>query len=293
MEAAKDVRKGIVTYLLLTAAFSSVFYYFIISAGTIGVWGGLGAFGIMWCPGTAALLTCRLHHRSLKSLGWGWGKTRYQLVSYLLPLAYAAVVYLPVWLFGLGEFTADFPSQVAQRFGWDALPQGAVIILFLLFAGTFGMLSSCVFALGEEIGWRGFLVPELAKITTFSRTALLSGAIWAAWHAPGIFFADYHSTTPRWYALLCFTLMVIGMSFAFAWLRVKSGSLWTATLLHASHNLFIQAVFDKLTRDTGITNWLIGEFGAGLAIAAVLVGIIFWKRRFDLPDTSLRPQPVA
>jgi uncharacterized protein len=45
-------------------------------------------------------------------------------------------------------------------------------------------LSAVAAATGEEIGWRGFLVPELAKILPFSGVALVSGLIWASWHYP-------------------------------------------------------------------------------------------------------------
>ena len=149
---------------------------------------------------------------------------------------------------------------------------------------------SCLSALGEEIGWRGFLVPELAKITSFTRTALLSGAVWSLWHYPVILFADYRTTTPVAYAMVCFTLMVFGISFLFAWLRLKSGSVWTGMFLHASHNLFIQGVFDPLTKDTGITAYLIGEFGAGLALAGALVGLYYWRKRSELPPAPTLAQ---
>ncbi len=145
------------------------------------------------------------------------------------------------------------------------------------------MVRSCSTALGEEIGWRGFLVPELASHTNFTATALISGAIWACWHWPILLFADYNSGTPAWYGLTCFTVMVLGMSFIFAWMRLKSGSLWTGVLLHASHNQFIQGFFDPITADTGRTKYIIGEFGAGLAIAAIAFGAYFWTRRNELP----------
>lgn len=41
-------------------------------------------------------------------------------------------------------------------------------------------LFSIFLGLGEEIGWRGFLVPQLAKLTTFTWVALISGIIWAS-----------------------------------------------------------------------------------------------------------------
>ncbi len=94
-------------------------------------------------------------------------------------------------------------------------------------------------ALGEEIGWRGFLVPELAKRMSFARVSLLSGIIWTSWHSPILLFADYNAGTNRWYALGCFAVTVTAASFLYAWLTLKSGSLWPAALLHASHNLFV------------------------------------------------------
>jgi len=67
-----------------------------------------------------------------------------------------------------------------------------------------------------------------------------------------------------------------------AWLRLRSGSVWPAALLHASHNLYIQGYFDRVTADTGITKYLTGEFGAALAITAAITGFIFWRLRARL-----------
>jgi membrane protease YdiL (CAAX protease family) len=146
--------------------------------------------------------------------------------------------------------------------------------------------GSCVSALGEEIGWRGLLVPELAKVTSFTNTALISGAIWALWHFPVIFLAGYNGGTPGWYSAICFTAMVMGLSTMFAWMRLKSGSVWTAMLLHASHNLFIQGVFDPLTRDTTVTKYIRGEFGAAMAVTGLITGYFFWRKRAELRSTE-------
>jgi len=76
--------------------------------------------------------------------------------------------------------------------------------------------------------------------------------------------------------------MVISISVVFAWMRLKSGSLWTGALLHASHNLYIQAIFTPLTRDTGKTAWYIDEFGAVVPIVVLCFAIYFWRRRNEL-----------
>jgi hypothetical protein len=40
--------------------------------------------------------------------------------------------------------------------------------IYVLLMGTFGLIIQVSAALGEEIGWRGFLVPELAKTSSFT-----------------------------------------------------------------------------------------------------------------------------
>ncbi|MGH9732299.1 MAG: CPBP family intramembrane glutamic endopeptidase, partial [Candidatus Acidiferrales bacterium] len=87
-------------------------------------------------------------------------------------------------------------------------------------------------------------------------------------------------------------------SFLFAWMRLKTGSVWTGMLLHASHNIFIQGFFDPLTRPELATKYLIGEFGAGLAIIAVVIAVIFDGKRGQLPalretEPMVPPVPAA
>jgi len=76
--------------------------------------------------------------------------------------------------------------------------------------------------------------------------------------------------------------MVISISFVFTWYRMKSGSLWTGVLLHASHNLFIQSFFTPLTRDTGNTKYYIDEFGIVLPVVCLCFAVWFWRKRSEL-----------
>ena len=279
----KTDRRAVPVYLLLTLVLSSVFWFLIIKSGHVGAGGGLYVAALMWCPASAALLTCKILGRDVKSLAWKWGQPRYQVMSYLIPLGYATLTYAIVWLTRLGGFyNQQFVTAVGNRFGLGPLPGWLSIALYLFFAGTTGVIRGCATALGEEIGWRGFLVPELAKRTSFTATALISGSLWAMWHYPILIFADYNAGTPTWYSLTCFTVMVIGLGFVFAWMRLKSGSLWTGVLLHASHNLFIQAFFDPLTADTGRTKYVIGEFGAALPLTVIVLAVYFWLRRGEV-----------
>jgi len=263
----QKVHQRIITFLLLTFALSAIFWVLIGRVGQLSA-GQMYILGLMWSPGIAALLTTFIFQRNLRGLGWARGPGRYLLLSYALPIAYAGVVYGLTWLLGWGAFTTE------------NVPEGQTLLAFVFNNATLLFLLGGFFpALGEEIGWRGLLVPQLAKLTSFTNVALISGAIWAVWHYPLILFADYHANAPRWVALLCFSVLVIGISFAFAWLRLKSGSVWTAAILHASHNIFTQNIFDRLTRDTGFTTYITTEFGVGMAVMAVIVAMVFLRRK--------------
>jgi len=260
----QDSKKRIMVFLLLTLGIYAIPNYIIISTGAITTVTGLLA---MWSPGIAAILTQLFFRKSLLDFGWGWGKTRYRFWSIALPFLYVLAVHLFVWGAGIGGFTTVPAISSIQTL-------------------TLGGIMACIAALGEEIGWSGFFVPELAKITSFTKTALIRGIVWSVWHYPiiisGLYAPDVAKEVPLWYQLICFTLILTSISFAFTWFRLKSGSLWTGMFLHASHNKFIQGVFSKLTTDEGVTLYFIGEFGAATTVVALLVAYIFWKKRHQL-----------
>jgi len=280
-------------YLQLTLAFSAVVWTFIIWSGHLDMGFGLMIPAIMWCPALAALATCRLLRREIRCLAWRWPNNGYMAAAYFVPLAYASVAYAAVWTSRLGAWNSEFVGLIAQDFGLHGLPAWGSLTLFLMAMATGGVILNISTALGEEIGWRGFLVPELAKRMSFTRVSLLSGIVWAAWHSPLLFFADYNAGTNRWYALGCSTVTLISASFVLAWLRLKSDSLWPAALFHASHNLFVPRVFDNLIRNTGSTLWYTTEFGAALAITSTVFAFYFWTRRTEIRDFPVLTRNMA
>ncbi len=218
----------------------------------------------------------------MRELPWKWGSARNAWLGYLIPIAYALPVYIIVWITGLGAFNLSILPKIAQDFGWLNFPAGLTLTLFILLTATLGMVGKTSRALGEEIGWRGFLVPELSKVVGFSGVGIISGLMWAAYHFPVLIFADYNAGTSAWYGLSCFTVMVVADSFILAWLTLRSRSLWPAAILHGSHNLFIQSIFTPLTRDTGPTKYIIDEFGIGLVITITIGAIVVWGKRAEV-----------
>lgn len=296
-------RLAIPLYIAFTLAFSSVFYFLIHKSGhSAGRYVNYVAC-LMWCPGLGALATCKYLGRDLSVLGWKWGKTRYRAAGYFIPLAYGTAAYAFVWLAGFGGFyNKPFVEAVSKDIGFGPMPAWLTICLYLVLTGTISVVLDVATVLGEEIGWRGFLVPELARHHGFAATAILSGLIWALWHYPLLLFGDYHPDTPVWYYLPLFTLCVPMISFVWTWLRLKSGSIWPCVFLHAAHNTFIQRFFEPLTVYNNKTPYMAGEFGAVLGVISILLAAYFWSRRDEVEIACCRapaksradiPEPVG
>ena len=201
-----DANKRVVTFVVLAFVLSAPFYYLIAQNG--GLESPTSAnfvIPLMWMPGVAGLITTFIYQRNLRGMGWGLGKPKYYLFAYLLPILYAGIAYGIVWLVGLG--------------GLDFSQKGVGGLLTSL---TIGVITALVTAMGEEIGWRGLLVPQLARTNSFARTGLISGIIWGIWHVPVIIGGGYNSGAPTWFAVSAFMVVVMGMSFAFAWVRLAS-----------------------------------------------------------------------
>jgi membrane protease YdiL (CAAX protease family) len=274
--------KAVSLYLKLTVAFSVPFWALIIWSGHLNMGFGLMIPALMWCPTFAAWGTCRLLRWDFRKIAWSWPKARYMVTGYLLPLAYASVAYGLVWAMHLAGWNTQFVAAAVQDLGLKELPTGASLSICLILMATGGVIENLSTTLGEEIGWRGFLVPELAKKMCFARVGLVSGLVWAAWHMPLILLADYNVGTNRWYALACSSISCVSLSFILAWIRMKSESIWPAALLHASHNLFIPVIFDNLTRNTGLTLWYTTQFGAAVAGTTAVLAAYFWSRRTEV-----------
>jgi membrane protease YdiL (CAAX protease family) len=277
------VTRQILIFLLLTTVFTGVPESLLLYLGRSDVGDNFGAYATMWCPALAALVTCRVCHVDVATLGWHFRPLRYEWMGYLLPIFYALPVYVAAWLLINGAFAFGvFTKAAAVRWALPNSPQFATWVVAIPAYASVGVIRSMSSALGEEIGWRGFLLPRLTARFGFGAGSILSGLIWALWHYPSILFEGYSSAAPKWYSLVCFTLMVMPLSVVLGWLRLKSGSLWPCAVLHASHNLFIQRIFDPMTAESGAAVYVTGEFGAGMVVTTTAFAMWVYRQRSEL-----------
>ncbi len=95
-----------------------------------------------------------------------------------------------------------------------------------------------VILMGEEIGWRGFMLPRIQQLTTKRRAALVTGFVHGLFHLPLILIATTYDTVgPRWIAAPVAVLTIAAAGVFYAWLWDRSHSSWAPGIGHICANM--------------------------------------------------------
>ncbi len=135
-------------------------------------------------------------------------------------------------------------------------------IRVLIYGLLYMFLISAIFALGEEIGWRGFLLRKLPKNFSFLSRALVVGVIWGSWHIP--LYLELETPTIK---ILIFLLNVLLFSIIYTRLFEKEHSIWPSTFAHAAHNTLFNSFLPQILLSTRGSEILHGEEGLLVTIA--------------------------
>lgn len=142
------------------------------------------------------------------------------------------------------------------------------------------LLPSLVSSLGEELGWRGYLLPALEEKHTKLKATLITGAVWSSFHLPAMYLLAL-ATEVGDPALLVAILgiNIFCVNFLFSYLFFVSRNVWTVTLFHAIWNVANPYMLGNLyTNEAGVLHGpLLVQNGEGImgilvfALAAVWV----------------------
>jgi membrane protease YdiL (CAAX protease family) len=148
---------------------------------------------------------------------------------------------------------------------------GPVSILQTMFIILRGLLISTLLALGEEIGWRGYLLPHLLPLGRV-RALLTSGLLQGIWHLPLLFWTPfYHASGDRWTVTALFLLTLTAAGVFYGYLRLTSNSVWPAALAHGAFNMY-WTTFAAMT--VAVTSADVLEFWAGESGVITLIQVL-------------------
>ena len=198
----------------------------------------------------------------------------------------------PARILGFGGLSVkpvilEAQTGISDSFGITVRSTLMTLAILILINGTLGLFVAFG-AVGEELGWRGFLIPELYKHYSFTKTSFISGAIWSVYHYPLlIVLMAPRLEVSAWPLLVAALIGGIGLTFILNWYRLKSGSVWTAVIFHAALNIHNQGFFQNLTvKSSWLTNYVSGEHGFMLAIVSAVAAYFFWRMRDGLPTPA-------
>ncbi|BCS87825.1 CPBP family intramembrane glutamic endopeptidase [Pseudodesulfovibrio sediminis] len=144
----------------------------------------------MWIPGLVSILVCRFMEgvrfttmRAALSIRIGTSIKPYLLTILLIPLLFG-VIYLLTLAAGLTTYDAQLATAPGE-YGAELTPD-TLLHIFLPVSIVLGPFINLFFGLGEEIGWRGFLLPRLMPMGK-TKAYTMMGIIWGLWHAPLIY----------------------------------------------------------------------------------------------------------
>lgn len=132
---------------------------------------------------------------------------------------------------------------------------------YVLFGLVAQLLTS---GLGEEPGWRGFLLPRLQARYAGEKPIWILGLIWAIWHYPVTILYTLpmlqNVTLPQMLitilmALAGQTMSLIGITFIFAWLYKHTQSVFLMIVFHALSNLFSTWLPSFLSNPQAVGIW--------------------------------------
>jgi hypothetical protein len=219
----------------------------------------LGMFG----PAMAALIMRRLHREPLRGSLGARRPWQYYVIAAVAPALFVASVVVVDTTAGLARF--EWPRSPVATFA---------TVLFV------GGVFTLPLTIGEEYGWRGYLLPHLLPLGQVRATFVLA-AIWGVWHLPMLLIGLNYPGEPLSAVLPVFLATVALMAFPFTWLYVASGgSVLVVAVMHAALN----ALSDTFTSPRYIPdgNPLVvgggGLVGAAILLAAVGLGAALGRR---------------
>jgi membrane protease YdiL (CAAX protease family) len=186
----------------------------------------------IFAPVTAVALTI------LITLPHGQRRAAWASVGFGVPAWRALIlaVVVPAIVVGLS-------FGIAAAIGVISFPKpGPGLALGVLEALVTTLIFGVVF-LGEEIGWRGFLLLRLCELMPGRSAALLTGACHAIFHVPLLTLTTtYQYAGSRWIVVPMVMVTITLAGVWYAWLRLRFGTIWPVSLSHSAFNHFMETV---------------------------------------------------
>ncbi|EOQ23545.1 CAAX amino protease [Bacillus cereus BAG3O-1] len=232
----------------------------------------------MFTPVFSSILTRIILKEGFKDVSFSLGNLKiWKGIGFalLIPMVICGITYSIAWLSGIARFQhpeGGMLEPIYNILGLQYLPEPFSFIYLVVLSGILGSLLNLIPVLGEEMGWRGYMLTRLVD-AEFSRPILISGLIWATWHVPIVIAGLYVEGSSVLLSVLGIYFCIVPFSYITAYLRLITGSVWPSVIIHTTWNAIIQGPFARASTGHQSEIW-IGESGLITAIIILITAII-------------------
>ncbi|PFZ96319.1 CPBP family intramembrane glutamic endopeptidase [Bacillus wiedmannii] len=232
----------------------------------------------MFTPVFSSILTRIILKEGFKDVSFSLGNLKiWKGIGFalLIPMVICGITYSIAWLSGIARFQhpeGGMLEPIYNILGIQYLPEPFSFIYLVVLSGILGSLLNLIPVLGEEMGWRGYMLTRLVD-AEFSRPILISGLIWATWHVPIVIAGLYVEGSSVLLSVLGIYFCIVPFSYITAYLRLITGSVWPSVIIHTTWNAIIQGPFARASTGHQSEIW-IGESGLITAIIILITAII-------------------
>ena len=232
----------------------------------------------MFTPALSSILTRIILKEGFQDVSFSLGNLKiWKGIGFalLIPMVICGITYCIAWLSGIARFQhpeGGMLEPIYNILGLQYLPEPFSFIYLVVLSGILGSLLNLIPVLGEEMGWRGYMLTRLVD-AEFSRPILISGLIWATWHVPIVIAGLYVEGTSVVLSVLGIYFCIVPFSYITAYLRLNTGSVWPSVIIHTTWNAIIQGPFARASTGYQTEIW-VGESGLITAIIILITAII-------------------
>ncbi|MFA5606675.1 MAG: type II CAAX endopeptidase family protein [Leucobacter sp.] len=220
------------------------------------------------------------------------------LVLVLASLAVAALLgWVQLDLTEFSGFRAVLDAQLATldpataELAAQTMPPLGLLVAIQIATVPVAALANSLPAFGEEVGWRGWLLPALRPLGVWP-ALVLSGALWGLWHAP-LILLGYNFNRTDWTGVALMTVGCVFWGVLLGWTRLRTASVWPAVVAHGSLNASAGLMLLLHAMDSPLDMALVSPLGvAGWIVLAVVVAVLALTGQFRR-EPQLAPKPVS
>jgi hypothetical protein len=259
----------------------------------------LWGFVRMWSIVLAVVICLTVHREGI--VAWFRGVVRFSRSTLVLYFLSPLLVYVALGLYILIAMSLnlfDFNAYVnllanAIRNATPTLPEPDVkklawtsAVVQIPYAYIAAVTINALFALGEELGWRGYLYKALGFKPSL-KNAIAIGAAWGLWHASAIVLLGFNYSYNRVVGVALFTFLCIALTYPHLAVTSAANSVLPAASLHGAVNALWGLTLLTSTLPPQQKELVLGLGLLGIATwsiaSALLATVMQWGKHFKRP----------